>query len=167
MNIILKEKEKIYNILKSNSNCSNFFLNFNKNNEYLFVSNIIRFTDNIIKIEKHLLQNNIDFYIKDNLLYINPDYTIFDDELIKYKYQFNLKHNNCSVKFIHIYRIMIGFDMSSSIDPELVNNIIKMKFINEKKYYEKIIKNLIEKKKNKNKISSNLLCILNDIISNK
>lgn len=167
MNNILKEKEKIYNILKSCSGCSNFFLHFNKNNKYLFVSNIIRFTDNIIKIEKHLQQNNIDFYIKDNLLYINPDYTIFNDDSIKYKYKLSFNHNNCSLKFIHIYRVIIGFNISNFIDPDLGNNIIKMKYINEKKYYDKIIKDLIEKKKNKNIISSNLLSIINDIISNK
>lgn len=167
MNIILKEKEKIYNILKSNSSCSNFFLHFNKNNKYLFVCNIIRSTDNIIKTEKNLQQSNIDFFIEDNLLYINPDYTIFNDVLIKDKNNFTFNQNNCSIKFIHIYRVMNGFDFSDFIDPELANNIIKMKYINEKKYYKQIIKNLIEKKKNKNKISSNLLCILNNIISNK
>lgn len=167
MNIILKEKEKIYNILKSNSSCNNFFLHFNKNNDYLFVSNIIRFTDNIIKIEKHLQQNNLAFYIEDTLLYINPDYTLFNDYTIKYKSKASFNYNNCSLKFIHTYRVITGFDVSNFIDPYLGNNIIKMKYINEKKYYDKIIKDLIEKKKNKNIISSNLLSIINYIISNK
>lgn len=162
MSIVLQEKEKILEIIKNTFPNQKFFLYFNKNNEYLLVSNITRFNLDHNKLIANLSKAKYNFKIVNNLLYINPNYLSWNIYNNKHcSFDFN---NSEKILFYHLYRIILNTEQSMYIDILLQNKIIKMKYISEHLYYKQVIAEILKYKSNEHSIPYNIKNSLLDIL---